>query len=216
MTAHPQLRPLRLWSAVGCLRLAVRKLVVASFCLALAGGGLASGSAHALVVNVRGEQWRISTFTGSYNENREKFAIPAFGGSMPWIDDSGLSGEFTKAVGLGLGFPNELKCSGGSLCYHPWPFEGAQSLSFAPLFVEFGYITVGDGGIYKDYLASYGYLQDDGIYDGNVDYLIGNIYTTHDISLTWAQATRVPAPLPILAVASAFRASRRLKKRMKS
>lgn len=210
MAARLRFRPLSLCSTARSLRLVVRKLAVASLWVALAAGGLASGSAHALVVNVRGNQWKISTFAGSYNGNREKFAIPASGGLMPWFGDWELSNEFSQSVGLGLGSPNELFCFPVSPCYHPW--EGAESLNSAPLFAWAANYIVGDFGNYIDYIASSGYLEDGGQYlaDG-----VNEILTLYSAPMIWASATRVPGPLPILGVAAAFKASRQLKKRLK-
>jgi hypothetical protein len=59
---------------------AVRRLAMLSSLLAVAGMGLGSGSAHALVVNVRGQLWNVSTFTGSYESNSGSFFLVAFHG----------------------------------------------------------------------------------------------------------------------------------------
>jgi hypothetical protein len=62
-------------------------------------GALSAGQARALVVNVGGQDWDVTTFTGSYNDNPAKFALPPIG-VMPWWGDQGLAIEFATAVGL--------------------------------------------------------------------------------------------------------------------
>jgi hypothetical protein len=62
------------------LSLVLRKLAVGASAMVLGGMGLSSGSAHALVVNVRGQLWNVSTFTGSYESNSGSFFLVAFHG----------------------------------------------------------------------------------------------------------------------------------------
>ena len=67
--------------------------------------GLTAGKAHALVVNVNGQNYDVTTFTGTYNDNISKFATAANGGVMPWWNDSSTADSFTSAVNTGLGEP---------------------------------------------------------------------------------------------------------------
>ncbi|MFM1902002.1 MAG: hypothetical protein RLZZ216_2578 [Cyanobacteriota bacterium] len=69
-------------------------------------GALTAGQPQALVVNVGGEDWDVTTFTGSYDANTSIFATAGNGGVMPWWGDSSLANQFTIAVGNGLGLPN--------------------------------------------------------------------------------------------------------------
>ena len=74
-------------------------------------GVLSAGEAHALVVNVGGQDYDVTTFTGSFNDNLSKFATPANGGVMPWWTTgpegtSATAAQFAAAVGTALGTPN--------------------------------------------------------------------------------------------------------------
>lgn len=62
-------------------RLSLVKPVVG---MIFAAGALAAGQAQAVVVNVNSQDWNVTTFTGSYNANISKFALPSSGGVMPW------------------------------------------------------------------------------------------------------------------------------------
>jgi hypothetical protein len=196
-------------SGPGCLPLVLRKLAVGSSAMVLGGMGLSSGSAHALVVNVRGQLWNVSTFTGSYESNAGSF----FSG-FPWTNNSTLANEFAQAVGQDLGLPNEVFCSPpggpctsdeGTTFNNPTPFRSG------PLFAHTNG-DVGDGGVYVDYVFSIAYIDDAGEY---YSAWLPDVLTTYgDSSVIWARATPVPGPLPIFGVAAAFGASRRLRKRL--
>jgi hypothetical protein len=69
-------------------------------------GALSAGQAQAVIVNVNGQNWNVTTFAGTYNANTSKFATPANGGVMPWFGDQSLAGTFAQLVGSGLGLPN--------------------------------------------------------------------------------------------------------------
>ncbi len=73
---------------------------------ALAAISLSPGSAQAFVVNVGGQDWDVSTFTGTYDANTSKFALPANGGVMPWWGSRVLVSQFTSSVGSNFGLPN--------------------------------------------------------------------------------------------------------------
>ncbi len=68
--------------------------------------GLTAGEANALVVNVGGQDYDVTTFVGSYNDNISKFETAANGGEMPWWASSTNATAFASAVGTGLGLPN--------------------------------------------------------------------------------------------------------------
>jgi len=65
---------------------------------ALAAISLSPGSAQAFVVNVGGQDWDVTTFTGSYNDNISKFETAANGGVMPWWGSQSLAGQFAAAA----------------------------------------------------------------------------------------------------------------------
>jgi hypothetical protein len=68
--------------------------------------GLTAGEANALMVNVGGQDYNVTTFAGSYNDNISKFATAANGGEMPWWANNTTANAFASAVGTGLGLPN--------------------------------------------------------------------------------------------------------------
>ena len=68
-------------------------------------GVLGAGQAQALVVNVNGQNWNVTTFTGTYNANTSKFNTAANGGMMPWWGNLTLADSFALAVGGSLGLP---------------------------------------------------------------------------------------------------------------
>ena len=193
------------------LSLVLRKLAVGASAMVLGGMGLSSGSAHALVVNVRGQVWNVSTFTGSYESNSGSF----FSG-FPWRGNSTLANEFAQAVGQDLGLPNEVFCSppgGPCTSDEGTTFNNETQFRSGPLFAYTNGF-VGDGGNYVDYVFSIAYIDDAGEYYS--DWLPDVLTTYGDSSVTWARATPVPGPLPILGVAAGFGASRRLRKRLKT
>ena len=204
-----KLVPFNISNVLDYLRLAMCKFAVSSSVLALGGIGLTSGSAHALVVNVRGELWNVSTFTGSYQSNAGNF-FDAF----PWRLDSALAEEFAQAVGSNLGLSNEVFCSpplGPCTSDRETTFNNETQFQAGPLF-PYTNGDVGDGGVYVDYVFSIAYLDDvEGFYDGP---LLDVLTVYSDSSVTWARATPVPGPLPVLGAAAAFAASRRLRKRL--
>jgi hypothetical protein len=75
--------------------------------IALAMGVLTAGQAQAVVVNVGGQDWDVTTFTGTYNANTSKFATAANGGVMPWWGNEPLATEFASALQDSLGSPND-------------------------------------------------------------------------------------------------------------
>jgi hypothetical protein len=160
--------------------------------VALAMGVLTAGQARAVVVNVDGQDWDVTTFSGGYYENSSKFETPANGGVMPWWNNINLAGTFTAAVSSSLGdegpyfaFETDPTAFGGvgvinQLIYnssHPMTIFGAGKAGIGP----------GYGGPQAG----------------------------------WAQATPytspagAPGPLPALGAAAAFGFSRERRKRIK-
>ena len=84
---------------------------------ALAAISLSPGSAQAFVVTVGGLQYDVTTFTGSFNSNISKLALPPAPGEMPWWSSSTLAEQFRDQVGSGLGFPNYNATHGPLFAY---------------------------------------------------------------------------------------------------
>ncbi|MFM7513289.1 MAG: hypothetical protein ACKO3F_07980, partial [Cyanobium sp.] len=63
-----------------------------------------NSQAQTLVVTDNGQNWDVTTFNGSYNDNISKFDTPANGGVMPWWrSDFEVAEAFAAAVGSNLG-----------------------------------------------------------------------------------------------------------------
>ena len=170
-------------------------LVKLALGVALSMGLLTAGQAQALVVNVGGQDWDVTTFTGTYNNNRSKFATADKGGVMPWWGNADLATIFALSVNHSLS------------SIHPWEYNGDP---VGPRFAEkifaanFGdtpgpqaYVKVGFRLFYESYQGT-GNFRD----------------------VTWAravayQAPSVPGPLPILGAAATFGFSRQLRRRLK-
>jgi len=159
-------------------------------------GALSAGQAQAVVVSVNGQNWNVTTFTGTFNANTSKFATPANGGVMPWW--TGVNGQFSSAnsfanaVALSLGLPN-FGDIGGPL----FPFSSQPP---------------------KPLLA---YVQEDGLGGASTFFGCTNCNPVgRDEIATWAQAELVPAPapgpLPVFGAAAAFGFSRKLRQRIKA
>ena len=158
---------------------------------------LTAGQAQAIVVDVSGQQWNVTTFAGSYNENICKFATAANGGVMPWCNDTDVAKQFANAIGDQLGLPN-------------FEFERPATPLFAPLF--------GTGPIYVEPWGDRRILVRYEAFRFGQGIVFGHVEVSNSV-VTWAQATRVeahvPGPLPILGLAAAFGFSRKLRKRIK-
>ena len=63
-------------------------------------GVLGAGSAQALVVDVDGQQWEVTTFTGTYDNNVTLLQ------NQEWWGNQATAEKFASAVGDDLNFPN--------------------------------------------------------------------------------------------------------------
>jgi hypothetical protein len=151
---------------------------------ALAAISLSPGSARAFVVNVGGLQYDVTTFTGSYNDNTSKFALPPAPGVMPWWGSQPLAQQFDAAVGGNLGFPNLNGVLGPLFGY---------SLLQGGVQVDCCFSTLPGGGCLYFSVSS------------DLVYALTTAYTP--------PADSVPGPLPALGAAAAFGFSRKLRKR---
>ena len=153
---------------------------------ALAAISLSPGSAQAFVVTVSGQQYDVTTFTGTYNSNTIKFQTAANGGMMPWWGSPTLSQDFAAAVANSLGTPN---------------YGGV----YGPIFgYKYSSPTV-NGKIYNNttHLVA------------NAAPGPTETRTWAQATLYTPPAAAVPAPLPLFGTAAAFGFSRKLRKRIK-
>jgi hypothetical protein len=173
---------------------------------ALAMGVLTAGQAQALVVNVAGQAWNVTTFTGSYNDNTSIFIQPTAPdwGAMPWWGNSSLATQFATAVGDSLLTLNSI------------PTSPAGDADVGPLFAySVEHVMPNDSSAFQ---ISYSIAATD-----FPNTSIFNFSADNHSSFIWAQATldntsspaSVPGPLPALGGAAAFGFSRKLRKRIK-
>ena len=156
----------------------------------MAMGALGAGEAQAIIVNVNGQDWDVTTFTGTYNDNPSKFATAANGGVMPWWGNSSLAYDFALAVRSSLGYwhPNDYPDNGPDFAYG-----------------------------YDD--TQHGHELPGWWWNGNFNFVGSSGQRTFD-NTVWAQvapasSAAVPGPLPALGAAAAFGFSRKLRKRIK-
>ncbi|MBM5818327.1 MAG: hypothetical protein FJ083_17700 [Cyanobacteria bacterium K_Offshore_surface_m2_239] len=65
-----------------------------------------AGGGRAAIFTVDGQDYDVTTFSGSYNDNSSLFATPANGGVMPWWGNQTLATQFATTIAASLGFPN--------------------------------------------------------------------------------------------------------------
>ena len=167
-------------------RLGQRFQVALGAAAALAAISLSPGSAQAYVVTVGGVQYDVTTFTGSYDANTSKFALPPAPGVMPWWGVSSLASQFATAVGNGLGTPN-----------------GQQG----PLF---GVVRTGPGNAFISYYSHHSSFGTISTFTG-----ISDSATWAQVAPAATATAPAPGPLPLLGAAAAFGFSRQLRKRIK-
>ena len=180
----------------------LKSALVALVGVGISSVGLTAGEVQALTVTVGGQQWDVTTFTGSYNDNTGKFKTPNNGGVMPWWGQVTVAAGWADALGWALGDPNTGQ------------WDIAENLRSGPAFGwSIGIHPInGDEVIYTQYVKA----EPASTYPG---YSVspsnmGDLRSRSTI--TWAQATaRVPGPLPALGAAAAFGFSRKLRKRIK-
>lgn len=157
--------------------------------MALSAAGLVlsvdAGSARAVIVNVGGTNYNVTTFQGTYSGNLSKFNTPGNGGVMPWWGNQTLAQQFATAVGSSFGFPNvEEGNFGPAFAFSTTP--PSQVVFFADFGPPYG---VGIGSSPQN--STFFYAQ-----------------------VAPAPAP-VPGPLPAVGAAAAFGISRRLRHRIK-
>ncbi len=169
---------------------------------ALAIGVLGAGQAQALVVTVNGQQWNVTTFTGSYDANISKFNTPANGGVMPWWtgnSNQSPASDFAQAVQFDL----------GTFSSNP-PF-GTSFQPGGPYFAST--VLVNGIGSGSDSIEVAWYAARTG---QSPIVQFSQTTLSRTLSVTYAQASLVPVPgpLPLFGAAAAFGFSRKLRKRI--
>ena len=130
-----------------CKATSLAKLAIGA---AVAVGALAAGSAQAYVVTVGGVQYDVTTFTGSYNDNSSKFALPPAPGVMPWWGSQAIGLEFADAVGDTFGNP----------LYYAWDYVTSANPGFNGSRVQVAVWTgSGSTGASTDEALSFQYAQ---------------------------------------------------------
>jgi len=169
-------------------------------------GAISAGQVRALVVNVNHQDWDVSTFTGSYNDNTNKFATAADGGVMPWWTNASLAQSFAKAVGSGFGYPNS-----DGMNQATGPFFGVNTsyysclpLAFPPFSLCVGYVSV---------IAPSSSPYSPPVFTLAV---VGQAPVYAQAQLIPTAPAAVPGPLPALGAAAAFGYSRQLRKPIKA
>ena len=173
---------------------------------------LGAGQAQALVVTVNGQNWNVTTFTGSYNSLTSKFQTPINGGVMPWWGNVTVANSFATAINTSLGMGNG---NGGNSAGNL-----AMSLFFATSLTSGGtFCTPNPSCVAFRYWDSRGFVNGSssmgGIPSGNT---IDPSYNSGTGPILWAQADLItdpaPGPRPALGAAAAFGFSRKLRKRI--
>jgi hypothetical protein len=157
---------------------------------AMALGALTAGQAQAVVVNVNGLDYDVTTFTGTYNDNPSKFATPANGGVMPWWGNSSLAYGLALALGSSLGY------------WHPINDNPDNGPDFAFRYDD----------------TQHGHTLPGWWWNGNFNFVGSSSQRTFD-NTVWAQvapasSAAVPGPLPALGAAAAYGYSRKLRERI--
>ena len=160
----------------------------------LALGVVTAGKAQAFVVNVGGQDYDVTTFTGTYTANKSKFAKPANGGDMPWWGNADLAYSFALSVDHSLSIINNVGRLVG-----PFFADKIRAANLGDTPGPQFYVKV-------DYDIVYGHFSNQ----------------FNETEATWAQAvsyrasaSSVPGPLPAFGAAVAFNFSRQLRRRIK-
>ena len=152
-----------------------------------------AGGSKAAIFNIGGQDYDVTTFSGSYNSDTSRFNTPANGGVMPWWGNSGLAQQFATAVGNSMGLV--LGTQG--------PFF-AYELTSSGSVRKYGYDSTSTPNVNISLVNSN--------YGGTI--APGTYYA--QASLVAPSAAAAPGPLPVMGAAVAFGMSRRLRRRIAS
>ena len=149
---------------------------------------VSAGEAQAIIFNVNGTDYDVSSTTMSYDDLLATYTLSAF----PWFGDEALAKQFAEAATFELG---DQYVS----------FNLANSIYVGALFPH----AVPSAG---QVTAGYYNLDDSIAGSGNVDATSPNLLWAYVVP----QAAAVPGPLPLLGIGAAFSASRQIRRRIKS
>ena len=161
---------------------------------ALAVISLTPGEGRALVVNVGGTDYDVTTFTGTYSDYTSKFSSAY----MPWYGSSGDANQFATAVDGGLGYPNSPP-GGGNSPFFAYAYDPSGNSGNGSISIWYTYV----GGPFP-----YGRYNNTGIETSTT-------YTWAQVQPVASGPASVPAPIPILGISALFFYSRKLKKRIR-
>jgi len=166
-------------------------------------GVLTAGQAQAVVVTVGGQDWDVTTFTGTYNDNTSKFETPANGGVMPWWGNCPQQG---CTESLARQFADALA---GAI-----PVGTVGGVIYGPFFGYQEFYPDADGSIDMAFWRSdRGFGQGPGTSTGDPGK--GDVETWAQATLVTPPPAPVPSPLPALGAVAAFGYSRKLRSRIK-
>ena len=152
-------------------------------------GVLGAGQAQALVVTVDNQQWDVTTFEGTYNNN-----VPLLQ-SQVWWGSQATAESFASAVGDGLSFRNLLGTVGPAFAFR-------TSQTSVPLVGTVRWVNASAETSLGD----------------NIDLTIlrSTRFTWATATkVTAPNSESVPGPLPLLGLGAVFGFSRKLRKRIK-
>ena len=160
--------------------------------LACAGIGLAlhGGDARALVVEVDGSHYNMTTVVGSYNDLLTTLS------TQPWFGNADLSLEFATIVNNGLGMPGGSGNRGPIFAYGIGEHDGANLVAGSFQVIDpptLPYVSSG--------LSAYP--------EDTTSYALAQLQPP-------APTSSVPAPLPLIGAMTGFGVSRRLRVRIQA
>ena len=151
---------------------------------------VSAGEAQAIIFNVNGTDYDVSSTTMSYDDLLATYTLSAF----PWFGDEALAKQFAEAATFELGdqyvsFNLANSIYVGALFPHAVPSAGQVTTAY--------------------------YSLDDSIAgSGDVDGTNSSLLWAY--VLPQPPQTAVPGPLPLLGIGAAFSASRQIRRRIKS
>ena len=151
---------------------------------------VSAGEAQAIIFNVNGTDYDVSSTTMSYDDLLATYTLSAF----PWFGDEALAKQFAEAATFELGdqyvsFNMANSIYVGALFPHAVPSAGQVTTAYYSL---------------DDSIAGSG-----DVYGTNSSLLWAYV-------LPQPPQTAVPGPLPLLGIGAAFSASRQIRRRIKS
>ena len=153
---------------------------------------VSAGEAQAIIFNVNGTDYDVSSTTMSYDDLLATYTLSAF----PWFGDEALAKQFAEAATFELG---DQYVS----------FNLANSIYVGALFPH----AVPSAG---QVTAAYYNLDDSVSGSGDVDGTNQNLLWAYVLPQPQPPQTAVPGPLPLLGIGAAFSASRQIRRRIKS